>query len=405
MPLFYCIHCGQYIDADEEISGMEGNCPRCEGVITVPGMRRQLPQVVIQKLEPPAMGSGASPEPGPSFVVYEPAPEVPAESAGAAAAPTSARRVVIKELSSVAAMVPELVNMAAAQPLAPTERLTKDDSAPPGENQKPEPPAPDAAPPKAETSPPLVTISLTPAPAPAAEAKPVSEVLAPTDPPASPSSPEAISAAPAHEALAKMPTSSSTATAQPSAPAASPPAESSAPRTKESDGSIADSAASTATPESLPAASPPAAPEASAEKPRVPSWKPRPYVEPQGSGENGESVPKRRKPFLPASAVGMAWLVGGALWQVGLMLVSGPDSLIREKCRDNVMFLFATYLASAVMAGAVALLCSSMLMPLLRATKGKAFLGPVFCVVVIVLGIVFLAAGLVWHEHGLPWLQ
>lgn len=40
MPQFHCIHCGQHIDAPEEMKGTRANCPSCEGMIDVPGLKR-----------------------------------------------------------------------------------------------------------------------------------------------------------------------------------------------------------------------------------------------------------------------------------------------------------------------------------------------------------------------------
>jgi hypothetical protein len=37
MPKFYCVHCGQHIDAPEVMSGTHSNCPTCGGAIEVPG--------------------------------------------------------------------------------------------------------------------------------------------------------------------------------------------------------------------------------------------------------------------------------------------------------------------------------------------------------------------------------
>ena len=46
MPKFYCIHCGQHIDAPEEMAGSQSACPTCGGAIEVPG---------IPKTQPPAL--------------------------------------------------------------------------------------------------------------------------------------------------------------------------------------------------------------------------------------------------------------------------------------------------------------------------------------------------------------
>lgn len=37
MPKFHCIHCGQHIDAPDEMSGSVASCPSCGGEIHVPG--------------------------------------------------------------------------------------------------------------------------------------------------------------------------------------------------------------------------------------------------------------------------------------------------------------------------------------------------------------------------------
>lgn len=36
MPKFHCIHCGQHIDAPDEMEGTKASCPTCGGEITVP---------------------------------------------------------------------------------------------------------------------------------------------------------------------------------------------------------------------------------------------------------------------------------------------------------------------------------------------------------------------------------
>lgn len=398
MPLFYCIHCGQYIEADDEISGMEGNCPRCEGLITVPGTRRQLPQVVIKKLEPP---TGSVPvfsaDPAPAFAVYEPVPETPAERESAATLSSQGRRVVIKELpSGLAAMIPELTEPETPAITAPTERLESspsDPSAPTVAEAKAEPTIPAASAEQASPTP-RATISLVSPPA-AAEAKPGS------DPPAQPPKPSA-SSAPAGtvssvslEAVPVLDKKDSTD------PKDSPePASTSSPAKS---GNESFSTTATEDPETV--APSDSSPKAETPPKSVPSWKPRPYVEPESAAKNLEATPKRKAPYLPTSALGMAWLLGGALWQVGLMLAAGPDSLIREKCRDSVMFLFATFVASLVMVGAAALVFSFVSVRILRLMKRKPFLGPVFCTTVMLLGLLLLAAGLVWYQHGCPWLK
>ena len=50
MPKFYCLNCGQHIDAPEALSGTIANCPTCSKTIYVPG---------IERLEPPTVRSNA----------------------------------------------------------------------------------------------------------------------------------------------------------------------------------------------------------------------------------------------------------------------------------------------------------------------------------------------------------
>lgn len=39
MPQFFCLHCGQHIDADNAMAGMDTTCPTCSGGITVPQVK------------------------------------------------------------------------------------------------------------------------------------------------------------------------------------------------------------------------------------------------------------------------------------------------------------------------------------------------------------------------------
>ncbi len=50
MPIFYCTHCGQPIDADETLTGLEVGCPGCYAVIRVPA---SAPSPIYQPYQPP----------------------------------------------------------------------------------------------------------------------------------------------------------------------------------------------------------------------------------------------------------------------------------------------------------------------------------------------------------------
>ena len=43
MPKFHCIHCGQHIDAPDEMAGSQSACPTCGGEIEVPGIPKTQP--------------------------------------------------------------------------------------------------------------------------------------------------------------------------------------------------------------------------------------------------------------------------------------------------------------------------------------------------------------------------
>jgi DNA-directed RNA polymerase subunit RPC12/RpoP len=49
MSKFHCIHCGQRIDAPDELAGTDANCPTCGGAITVP----PLPHTAAPATPPP----------------------------------------------------------------------------------------------------------------------------------------------------------------------------------------------------------------------------------------------------------------------------------------------------------------------------------------------------------------
>ena len=49
MAKFHCIHCGQRIDAPDELAGTDANCPACGGAITVPA----LPHATAPSTPPP----------------------------------------------------------------------------------------------------------------------------------------------------------------------------------------------------------------------------------------------------------------------------------------------------------------------------------------------------------------
>ncbi|WP_395749479.1 hypothetical protein [Prosthecobacter sp.] len=61
MPVFYCQHCGQPIDADVSLAGMEVGCPGCRGVVQVPGAApASAPSQEYQPYQPPAIPQGQS---------------------------------------------------------------------------------------------------------------------------------------------------------------------------------------------------------------------------------------------------------------------------------------------------------------------------------------------------------
>lgn len=41
MPEFYCMHCGQHINADESLAGSESNCPICKEAIVIPKPKQE----------------------------------------------------------------------------------------------------------------------------------------------------------------------------------------------------------------------------------------------------------------------------------------------------------------------------------------------------------------------------
>jgi hypothetical protein len=45
MPNFYCIHCGQHINAGVELAGTNALCPSCATQIIVPPLEHQSPQL------------------------------------------------------------------------------------------------------------------------------------------------------------------------------------------------------------------------------------------------------------------------------------------------------------------------------------------------------------------------
>ena len=47
MPKFHCIHCGQHIDAPNEMEGTKASCPTCGGDIAVP-KNPSMPNKTIQ---------------------------------------------------------------------------------------------------------------------------------------------------------------------------------------------------------------------------------------------------------------------------------------------------------------------------------------------------------------------
>lgn len=63
MPLFCCGHCGQSIDADDELAGTSVGCPGCRAVIQVPACARHEPSQSYQPYQPPAF----SQTPGTSY--------------------------------------------------------------------------------------------------------------------------------------------------------------------------------------------------------------------------------------------------------------------------------------------------------------------------------------------------
>jgi hypothetical protein len=57
MPKFYCLHCGQHIDAPDQLAGSHSMCPTCDGEIAIP----EVPE--IQNMAPPALPSAPPPRP------------------------------------------------------------------------------------------------------------------------------------------------------------------------------------------------------------------------------------------------------------------------------------------------------------------------------------------------------
>lgn len=49
MPLFYCSHCGQHIDADDSLAGASVACPSCSGTIIVPDGTAAVPAPTTSK--------------------------------------------------------------------------------------------------------------------------------------------------------------------------------------------------------------------------------------------------------------------------------------------------------------------------------------------------------------------
>src|SRR4051812_38797315 len=92
MPVFYCIHCGQYLDADDDSAGQEGECPACLGVITVPAPRtvmQERPAVALEPEPPLTLPPAPAPEPEsePEPAPERPPPPVPAPGRGSAPGP------------------------------------------------------------------------------------------------------------------------------------------------------------------------------------------------------------------------------------------------------------------------------------------------------------------------------
>ena len=57
MAKFHCIHCGQRIDAPDELAGTDANCPACGGAITVPALSATPPPLPVR--QPPSANSGS----------------------------------------------------------------------------------------------------------------------------------------------------------------------------------------------------------------------------------------------------------------------------------------------------------------------------------------------------------
>src|SRR5688500_17321930 len=104
MPLFYCSHCGQRIDAEDSLAGESALCPTCGGGITVPLPRSASP------------ARGAVLPDMPSFHGREQPPPVPPPPAGSsptrstpAVTPSPRRRVSSRQPDKASSLSPWVI--------------------------------------------------------------------------------------------------------------------------------------------------------------------------------------------------------------------------------------------------------------------------------------------------------
>ena len=129
MPLIQCPHCGQSIDADDQLAGMEAACPTCGGSILVPLPAPPVVEKPGLKLYPvglPKQPAEVEPPRRSPVVNLQPAPAQPALPIYPTATPSPAPAVVATPLPSpsVEAPAPAAAPMPPLPPLPPAAGST-----------------------------------------------------------------------------------------------------------------------------------------------------------------------------------------------------------------------------------------------------------------------------------------
>lgn len=131
-------------------------------------------------------------------------------------------------------------------------------------------------------------------------------------------------------------------------------------------------------------------------------WQPKPRPVYDSSEVDNELRPSLKTPSLSSPLMKICWMAGGVFFQIGLMLASGPNSILRERCQDSVLFLLLLFVISLAVVGAVGFVLGMVA----SIFVGRKIEFPfIFCFSATAVGVLQLVAGLIFWKDGAPWMS